>query len=510
MVKKGMYIKIQQQKKQGMSISEISRVNQLDRKTTRKYYSMTPDEYQSYSLSKLKREKILDQYKEVIIKLYEQNNHQKLNMASVYDYLEELYGTLKCSEKTLRNYVHELVDNHEIKLKTNVRMYKKVEELAFGKQMQLDFGQYIFPSGYKIFIFAAVLSSSRYKYVSVQEKPFKTIDVIQHLLNCFDTLGGVPKEIVIDQDSTMVVSENHGDILYTKEFNEFKSEMQFSMYVCRKADPESKGKVENLVGYVKKSFFSIRDYRELNSLSEELVKWLKRRANGKISLSTGFIPSEVLKLEKEYLNPLRSSIFRKSEILREERKVSCKSYISFKTCLYSIPVEYKNKIVEIEVTEDELYIYFGKKLIATHKISIFKGKTVNIREHFREKPKRVNNLKEEIFTLYDFSEWKEFVMRNFIEYPRYVRDQCIYAKKHLNENIDFTTLKDSILYCKSNQLHSFKNLYDTYISFLNESVYSGKTHDIPIRPIHTDKPNIKVKVRNIQSYSNYARNKGSE
>jgi transposase len=46
-------------------------------------------------------------------------------------------------------------------------------------------------------------------------------------------IGGIPEEIVIDQDSTLVVSENHGDILLTKGFTQFKEEMGFRLYVCR-------------------------------------------------------------------------------------------------------------------------------------------------------------------------------------------------------------------------------------------------------------------------------------
>ena len=36
-------------------------------------------------------------------------------------------------------------------------------------------------------------------------------------------------------------------------------EMDLSMYLCRKADPESKGKVENSIKYVKRNFLAIRD-----------------------------------------------------------------------------------------------------------------------------------------------------------------------------------------------------------------------------------------------------------
>ena len=65
---------------------------------------------------------------------------------------------------------------------------------------------------------------------------------------------------MIDQDKLMVVSENAGDIIYTKDFKYFLQETGLEMYVCRKADPETKGKVENLVGYVKGNHLSVRSF----------------------------------------------------------------------------------------------------------------------------------------------------------------------------------------------------------------------------------------------------------
>jgi len=92
--------------------------------------------------------------------------------------------------------------------------------------------------------------------------------------------------MVIDQDNLMVVSENAGDIIYTDDFKYFIEEQEIRMYVCRVADPETKGKIENLIKYVKNNFFSIRDFTALDEANESVVTWLKRRANGKISQAT--------------------------------------------------------------------------------------------------------------------------------------------------------------------------------------------------------------------------------
>ena len=151
--------------------------------------------------------------------------------------------------------------------------------------------------------------------------PFTTLDLIHHLLDCFQYLGGIPEELVIDQDKVMVSSENRGDIIYTRDFKQFIEEMDLKMYVCRKNDPESKGKIENLIKFIKRNFLSIRDFENIEEAKERLSRWLNRRANGKISLATRRIPKEMFSEEKAYLRTLKNSIYRKdSSNVRERRK----------------------------------------------------------------------------------------------------------------------------------------------------------------------------------------------
>jgi len=167
-----------------------------------------------------------------------------------------------------------------------------VDELPFGKQLQIDFGEYKTPSGLKLYIFGAVLSGSRYKFIAFQDKPFTTLDLIFHLMNCFDYIEGMPEEIVIGQDSVMVVAENHGDIIYTKDFAYFIQEMGLRMYVCRKANPETKGKVENCM--------SSRSYLKTEPLTSAPVdqkrpaRWRVRTVPRKLRLGMKFIAPKAL------------------------------------------------------------------------------------------------------------------------------------------------------------------------------------------------------------------------
>jgi hypothetical protein len=305
-----------------------------------KYFDMTEKDFNRYRQQHMYRDKVLEAYEKDILEVYEENEFKRLNMSAVYDYLEEKYGRLPCNEQSLRNFINYLVDVGKLKLNEKVRIYSKVPELPLGKQMQLDFGQYQFRNGLKLYIFVAVLSASRYKYIIFQDHPFQTKDVICHLLDCFDFFGGIPAEMVIDQDKLLVVSENRGDIIFTKDFKYFIEEIGIGIHVCRKADPESKGKVENSVKYVKRNFLEVRDFASIEEANTGVLKWLKRRANGKISHATRQIPSIMIEKEREKLKPLINSIFRKNYLIgREDRNVDDKGRISVHACCISATLQ---------------------------------------------------------------------------------------------------------------------------------------------------------------------------
>ena len=60
---------------------------------------------------------------------------------------------------------------------------------------------------------------------------FTTRDTIRCHEKAFQFFGGIPKEIVYDQDHLITVSENAGDIILTGEFQAYKQERGFRIYL---------------------------------------------------------------------------------------------------------------------------------------------------------------------------------------------------------------------------------------------------------------------------------------
>jgi len=472
MVNRIMYQKIQHFKRRGFSKADIIRETGLNKRTVLKYYSMSEKKYSRYIEKVRYRTKIFEPYQPHILDLYQVNDFQRLEKSAVYDYLEEKLGSLPGTERSFRSYISFLVETEQLKLNGNKRIYSPVAEFPYGKQLQIDFGEYRTKSDLKLYIFAAVLSASRYKYAALQDRPFTTLDLIHHLLDCFQYLGGIPQELVIDQDKVMVVSENRGDIIYTRDFKQFIEEMDLKMYVCRKSDPESKGKIENLIKFIKRNFLRIRDFENIEEAKERLLRWLNWRANGKISLATRRIPQEMFTEEKAYLRALANSIYRKdSSSARERRKADTMGQISVNAGKYPVPLEYREREVDIYKTAERLFIYdirTGEK-ISEYAICPIPGSRVANRARCHHKEYSQRELKEQLKRLFALDSWSEFVDKNFREYTRYFRDQYHEALKKFSQGIEREHLIQAIDLCLENRTYTMANLADTYQYYQQEA-----------------------------------------
>jgi hypothetical protein len=107
--------------------------------------------------------------------------------------------------------------------------------------------------------------------VCFRSVPFTSYDAVIAHEKAFEYFKGQPREIIYDQDRIFITEENYGDVLLTREFSVYCSQMDFKPIFCRKSDPESKGKVENVVGYVKKNFLRGRIYEGEDKLSRPLA-----------------------------------------------------------------------------------------------------------------------------------------------------------------------------------------------------------------------------------------------
>lgn len=68
----------------------------------------------------------------------------------------------------------------------------------------------------------------------------------------FEVLGGVPKVVLADRMGCLKGGVVANVVVPTPDYVRFATHYRFRPGFCEAADPESKGTVENLVGYAKK------------------------------------------------------------------------------------------------------------------------------------------------------------------------------------------------------------------------------------------------------------------
>ncbi|MDH7524152.1 MAG: DDE-type integrase/transposase/recombinase [Peptococcaceae bacterium] len=258
-----MYSKIQVMKSEGFKQRKVAKLLQIHRNTVKKYWDMTPDEFQETILEPAKKSS-LEQHKELIISWL--RTYREITAAQIYDWLKEKYN-LTLAENSVRRYVRMLRIDYNIKPEGDDRNYEAVLDPPMGLQMQVDIGtisvENVRTRRYqKLYCIGFVLSTSRYKYGVWFPKPPEAQDMVNAIRSCFEWMGGKPKELVFDQDRLIAVDENYGDIIYTKEFESFRQNEKLNIHLCRKGDPPSKGRIEAVVKFFKYNFARYRQYSE--------------------------------------------------------------------------------------------------------------------------------------------------------------------------------------------------------------------------------------------------------
>ena len=158
---------------------------------------------------------------------------------------------------------------------------------------------------------------------------------MQALYNCFDYFGGMPRQLVYDQDSIIVVSENNGDIIHTKAFSTFLADTKLEVRVCRKSDPETKGLVEASVKYVKGNFMENRLYMGIELWNHDFEEWLCRAANRQHG-TTKRKPADMFAEEQEHLQALYGVM--PLEVAEEmDRNIRLDNTVMYKSNRNSVP-----------------------------------------------------------------------------------------------------------------------------------------------------------------------------
>jgi len=179
-----------------------------------------------------------------------------------------------------------------------------------GEFSQHDFGQvdieFLDGAIRRIHFFASRLKYSRYIRVSrVQDETVESL--VRNLAKDLYSWGGVPLLCVFDRPKTVALKwRRNGEVTeWNPVFAYAMLEIGIGVELCWPHSPEQKGSVENLVGFVKSSFFKVRRFQDEEDLEQQLVAWHREVNEERPCRATGVIPVVRLSEEALRLRPLK-------------------------------------------------------------------------------------------------------------------------------------------------------------------------------------------------------------
>jgi transposase len=209
-----------------------------------------------------------------------------------------------------------------------------------GEFAQFDFGQAdvrLLDGTTRRLHFAAYrLKYSR--WVWVVPVPDERIEsLVRALLLCFAHSGGVPLRVVFDNPKTVVTGRDEGGRpIWNSTLAQVAIDYGFTIELCAPRSPEQKGSVENLVGWVKRSFFRARRFADFeHDLPRQLLEWLIVANDERPSRATKEIPAQRLVAEQARMKPL--AVAPAQYGLRYAVQVGPTALVEFQGIRYAMP-----------------------------------------------------------------------------------------------------------------------------------------------------------------------------
>ena len=331
----------------------------MDYRTVKKYHNG----YKGRPKTRNKGSK-LDYYKAEIADKLE---IKRLTVQGVYEFMVKKYGIERIG--TYSNFNKYIIKN---KLKPQKKeggnpRYEKEP----GEQAQIDWKEDISISNvygeiFVINVLHSTLKFSRFSHLDFSiQKRFD--DVARGLINSFVKFGGVPKELLFDNMSTVANTQTTPK-QPTKAIARMAKDFGFKIRLCKARRPETKGTVEAK----NKVIDWIRAYEGEFETIEELAAILERinqDMNLSINQETDMSPVALYYKEKEYLQPLPDQSVIDDYLTPNRYKVTNEALIKYGNSRYSVDPKLIGEEVTVDNLDNKLYIYYNGKLVTFHPLN---------------------------------------------------------------------------------------------------------------------------------------------
>ncbi|HVS08626.1 MAG TPA: IS21 family transposase [Planctomycetota bacterium] len=204
-------------------------------------------------------------------------------------------------------------------------------------------------------------------------------DLLWGIARCLALLGGLPETLVWDREGALHAGAGRP----TDAFAAFCGQLTVGWRFLEPHDPESKGVVERLQGYLETSFEPGRSFAGELDYQEQLDRWFCERANVRFHRTLRCRPVDRLGEERGLLRPLPARL--PDVDRRVVTRVPPDPYVRFDTCDYSLDPRLVGRRVEVQVSQREVLAAAldTGELACRHQRSFARHRTITALEHAR-------------------------------------------------------------------------------------------------------------------------------
>ena len=337
----------------------LGRMYGMDWRTVKKYH----EGYEGKPSTRRKRSKLDDYKQEITDKL----TIRRITVRGVYEFMVKKYGYERIG--SYPNFNKYVVKN-KLKPKADNSGHPRYEK-GPGEQAQVDWKEDIsiadkYGEIFVINVLHMTLKYSRFSHLEMTiQKRFN--DVSRGLINGFVKFGGVPKELLFDNMST-VANIKAKPKQPTDSISKLAKDFGFKVKLCGTRKPETKGTVEaknKVIDWIRAYEGEFEGLEELTAIVDSVNKDMNININQETEMS----PTALFYKEKEYLQPLPARDIIDTYLTPIKYKVSNEALIRYGDSRYSVDPKLIGEEVTADLLDNKLYIYYNGKLVTFHSLN---------------------------------------------------------------------------------------------------------------------------------------------
>lgn len=207
-------------------------------------------------------------------------------------------------------------------------------------------------------------------------------DLLWAMERCLRRFGAVPRTHVFDREGALCADKAARDPRPTEPLARFAGHFGFGVHFRPGGDPEGKGAVERLHGYLETSFVPGRDFSSPGDFQGKLDSWFEEVANVRFHRTLRCRPVDRLAEDRSGMLPLPVSP--PDLTWRFHAPVHPDPYLRVDACDYSVHPVAVGRVVEVRVSQERVVaVTKDGVVVADHPRSFAPHRTITAAVHGR-------------------------------------------------------------------------------------------------------------------------------